>query len=136
MDNTKEVSKAIKRWLEDNGYSLAKVAEMFDSSPQSVSNSLSGDRFMGPNLAKKWAEAFGFNEVYLRTGEGQLISDNQPKKEKTDMEKAIEAIQSSNQITLKAQEQTDRLLSLLELQMGTKPWTVGKKEKGLRDGQK
>jgi len=136
MDNTKEVSKAIKRWLEDNGYSLVKVAEMFDSSPQSVSNSLSGDRFMGPNLAKKWAEAFGFNEVYLRTGEGQLISDNQPKKEKTDMEKAIEAIQSSNQITLKAQEQTDRLLSLLELQMGTKPWTVGKKEKGLRDGQK
>jgi len=136
MDNTKEVSKAIKRWLEDNGYSLAKVAEMFDSSPQSVSNSLSGDRFMGPNLAKKWAEAFGFNEVYLRTGEGQLISDNQPKKEKTDMEKAIEAIQSSNQITLKAQEQTDRLLSLLELQMGTKPWTVGEKEKGLRDGQK
>ena len=136
MDNTKEVSKAIKRWLEDNGYSLAKVAEMFDSSPQSVSNSLSGDRFMGPNLAKKWAEAFGFNEVYLRTGEGQLISDNQPKKEKTDMEKAIEAIQSSNQITLKAQEQMDRLLSLLELQMGTKPWTVGEKEKGLRDGQK
>lgn len=136
MDNTKEVSKAIKRWLEDNGYSLAKVAEMFDSSPQSVSNSLSGDRFMGPNLAKKWAEAFGFNEVYLRTGEGQLISDNQPKKEKTDIEKAIEAIQSSNQITLKAQEQTDRLLSLLELQMGTKPWTVGEKEKGLRDGQK
>lgn len=114
MDNTKEVSKAIKRWLEDNGYSLAKVAEMFDSSPQSVSNSLSGDRFMGPNLAKKWAEAFGFNEVYLRTGEGQLISDNQPKKEKTDMEKAIEAIQSSNQITLKAQEHTDRLLALLE----------------------
>ena len=39
MDNTKEVSKAIKRWLEDNGYSLAKVAEIFDSSPQSVSNS-------------------------------------------------------------------------------------------------
>jgi len=114
MDNTKEVSKAIKRWLEDNGYSLAKVAEIFDSSPQSVSNSLSGDRFMGPNLAKKWAEAFGFNEVYLRTGEGQLISDNQPKKEKTEMEKAIEAIQSSNQITLKAQEHTDRLLALLE----------------------
>lgn len=136
MDNTKEVSKAIKRWLEDNGYSLAKVAEMFDSSPQSVSNSLSGDRFMGPNLAKKWAEAFGFNEVYLRTGEGQLIANNQPKKEKTEMEKAIEAIQSSNQITLKAQEQTDRLLSLLELQMGAKPWTVGEKEKGLRDGQK
>lgn len=53
-------------------------------------------------------------EVYLRTGEGQLISDNQPKKEKTDMEKAIEAIQSSNQITLKAQEHTDRLLALLE----------------------
>jgi hypothetical protein len=52
------------------------------------------------------------------------------------MEKAIEAIQSSNQITLKAQEQTDRLLSLLELQMGTKPWTVGEKEKGLRDRQK
>lgn len=116
MDNTKEVSKAIKRWLEDNGYSLAKVAEMFDSSPQSVSNSLAGDRFMGPNLAKKWAEAFGFNEVYLRTGEGQLFPDKKDEghKEKTDMEKAIEAIQSSNQITLKAQEHTERLLALLE----------------------
>ena len=35
-----------------------------------------------------------------------LLPDNEPlpKKEKTDIEKAIEAIQSSNQITLKAQE--------------------------------
>ena len=52
------------------------------------------------------------------------------------MEKAIEAIQSSNLITLKAQEQTDRLISLLELQMGAKPWTIGGKEGRLRDGKK
>ena len=64
-----------------------------------------------------------------------LPGETPPKKEKTEMEKAIEAIQSSNQITLKAQEQTDRLLTLLELQMGAKPWTIGEKEKHLRDGK-
>lgn len=72
----------------------------------------------------------------LKRFRDEHVKDSQKPSEKTDIEKAIEAIQSSNQITLKAQEQTDRLLSLLELQMGTKPWTVGKKEKGLRDGQK
>ena len=64
-----------------------------------------------------------------------LPGETPPKKEKTEMEKAIEAIQSSNLITLKAQEQTDRLLTLLELQMGAKPWTIGEKEKHLRDGK-
>lgn len=54
----------------------------------------------------------------------QLIpGDTPPQREKSEMEKAIEALQSSNLITLKAQEQTDRLISLLELQMG-----VGKKK--------
>ena len=123
-------------YLKEHGISIADAAKMMGEPESFAYNSLSGQSGFGAERAKKWAEAFGFNEVYLRTGEGQLISDNQPKKEKTDIEKAIEAIQSSNQITLKAQEQTDRLLSLLELQMGTKPWTVGEKEKGLRDGQK
>ena len=96
---------------------------------------------LGVNYAGLVAAMNG-NEKYLTDSlvakAVSLLPDNEPlpKKEKTDIEKAIEAIQSSNQITLKAQEQTDRLLSLLELQMGAKPWTVGEKEKGLRDGQK
>ena len=132
----KKICLEIKMYLKEHGISIADAAKMMGEPESFAYNSLSGQSGFGAERAKKWAEAFGFNEVYLRTGEGQLISDNQPKKEKKDMEKAIEAIQSSNQITLKAQEQTDRLLSLLELQMGAKPWTVGEKEKGLRDGQK
>lgn len=70
-----EVSRAVKMWLNENGITLARVAEMFNSSPQSVSNSLSGDRYFGRNLAKKWAETFGFNPTYLMTGEGTLLGD-------------------------------------------------------------
>ena len=67
----------------------------------------------------------------------QLIpGDTPPQREKSEMEKAIEVIQSSNLITLKAQEQTDRLITLLDLQMGAKPWTIGGKEGRLRDGKK
>lgn len=75
MDNSKEVARAMKIWFEDNGYTLARVAEMFGSSAQSVSNSLSGDRFLGRNLARKYSETFGFNPTYLMTGEGSLLGD-------------------------------------------------------------
>lgn len=75
MGNTKEMARAVKAWLDANGYTLARVAELFNSSPQAVSNSLSGDRYLGRNLAKKWSEAFGFNPTYLMTGEGTLMGE-------------------------------------------------------------
>lgn len=74
---------------------------------------------LGVNYAGLVAAMNG-NEKYLTDSlvakAVSLLPDNEPlpKKEKTDIEKAIEAIQSSNQITLKAQEHTDRLLALLE----------------------
>ena len=72
---------------------------------------------LGVNYAGLVAAMNG-NEKYLTDSlvakAVSLLNEPIPKKEKTDMEKAIEAIQSSNQITLKAQEHTDRLLALLE----------------------
>lgn len=60
---------------------------------------------------------------------GSDIPAPQQKREPTSIDKAIEAIQSSNLITLKAQEQTDRLLTLLEHSMGIRPGTFyGEKE--------
>ena len=112
----KKICLEIKMYLKEHGISIADAAKMMGEPESFAYNSLSGQSGFGAERAKKWAEAFGFNEVYLRTGEGQLFPNkkNEGHKEKSDMEKAIEAIQSSNQITLKAQEHTDRLLALLE----------------------
>lgn len=73
MDTAKDMSRAVKAWLSDNGYTMIGIAEMFGTSQQAISNALNGSRFLGRNLATKWAEAFGFNKVYLMTGEGSLF---------------------------------------------------------------
>lgn len=80
MGSTKEVARAIKAWLEDNGYTMIMVAEKLGTSPQAASNAIAGNRYFGRTLALKWSEAFGFNPTYLMTGDGTLIG-NAPRSE-------------------------------------------------------
>ena len=72
------IAREIKDYLVDNGLTMTEVATRLGCSQQAVSNQLSG-RKIGENVARKWAEAFGFDLVYLMTGEGALLGSGATK---------------------------------------------------------
>ena len=67
-----KIAREIKDYLVENAITMTDVATRLGCSQQAVSNQLSG-RKIGENVARKWAEAFGFDLVYLMTGEGSLF---------------------------------------------------------------
>ena len=73
MTGHEKIAREIKDFLVDKGLTMTDVAARLGCSQQAVSNQLSG-RKMGQNVARKWAEAFGFDLVYLMTGEGSLFA--------------------------------------------------------------
>ena len=73
--NHVKVAREIKDYLAKKGLTMTEVAARLGCSQQAVSNQLSG-RKIGENVARRWAEAFGFNLVYLMTGEGSLLPEH------------------------------------------------------------
>ena len=71
-----KIAREIKDYLVRKGLTMTEVAARLGCSQQAVSNQLSG-RKIGENVARKWADAFGFNLVYLMTGEGTLFGSNE-----------------------------------------------------------
>ena len=67
-----KVARDIKDFLVEKGITMTEVAARLGCSQQAVSNQLSG-RKIGENVARKWVAAFGFDLVYLMTGEGSLF---------------------------------------------------------------
>lgn len=74
MTRHEEIAKEIKGFLEENGITLTEAASRLGCSQQAVSNQLSG-RKIGENVARKWADEFGFSLVYLMTGDGSLFPE-------------------------------------------------------------
>lgn len=74
MEKAKEVCLAVKAYFAQQNIKLVDVARMLEASPQTITEHLSGERYFGKARADKYAELFGFNPVYLRTGEGSLFS--------------------------------------------------------------
>jgi len=71
-----KIAREIKDYLVDKGITMTEVASRLGCSQQAVSNQLSG-RKIGENVARKWADEFGFNLVYLMTGEGTLVGSGE-----------------------------------------------------------
>ena len=67
-----KIAREIKDYLVEKGLTMTEVASRLGCSQQAVSNQLSG-RKIGENVARKWAEEFGFSLVHLMTGEGTLV---------------------------------------------------------------
>ena len=76
MDNTEKVVAEIKAYLRRNDISITEAAARLGVSQQAVSNQLSGRKF-GANVARNWADAFGFNATFLMTGEGPLEGEGE-----------------------------------------------------------
>ena len=72
-----KIAREIKDYLVENAITMTEVANRLGCSQQAVSNQLSG-RKIGENVARKWADAFGFDLVYLMTGEGSLFQKDEP----------------------------------------------------------
>lgn len=72
-----QIGEAIRSYLESKGLTQNDVAEKLGITQGAVSAYYRGKPF-GKNAARKWAEVFGFRENWLRTGEGPMLTGNQP----------------------------------------------------------
>lgn len=93
-----EVCQQIKAYLKYEGITINAVAERLGSTPRAVSAQLAGRPF-SRTTAAKYAEAFGFNETYLMTGEGSLVAgdpaqDGQPQGTQEKVERLLATIES------------------------------------------
>ena len=78
MEKEKQIASRMRSFLSENGISMSEAAERLGVSQQAVSNQLSG-RKLGPNVARNWADVFGFRVEYLLTGEGpSMESEDAP----------------------------------------------------------
>ena len=68
-----QIGEAIRSYLESKGLTQRDVAEKLSITQGAVSAYYRGKPF-GKNAAPKWAEAFGFRENWLRTGEGDMLT--------------------------------------------------------------
>lgn len=71
--STKEVCKAITEDLKKRRYTHKMAAEKIGTTPQNMSNMLSGRRQFSRNMAQKFSEQFGYSIEWLLYGEGEMF---------------------------------------------------------------
>ena len=101
----REIGRMISAYFKENGISQEDAASRLGlASKQVVANQLYGKRF-GRRVAAKYAQVFGFNELFLLTGKGELLnvvtSENERIKQENEELRAI----------IKSQQETIRELS-------------------------
>ncbi len=71
----REIGRMISSYFKDHGISQEDAAARLGlASKQVVANQLYGKRF-GRKVAAKYAAVFGFNELFLLTGKGELLNE-------------------------------------------------------------
>ena len=69
-----EQSDAVKAYIEEHGLVQKDIAQQMGISPASLNNLLNGRDNIGKRRAQRLHELFGFDVVFLLTGEGSLFS--------------------------------------------------------------
>lgn len=70
-----EVLRSVSLDFKRRGITHADAAEkMGFGSKQTVSNILAAKKYMSPTQALRFTEAFGYSQIYLMSGEGELLS--------------------------------------------------------------
>lgn len=72
MEKEQIIAARMRAYLQENHISMSEAAARLGVSQQAVSNQVSG-RKIGPNVARNWADVFGFRVEYLLTGEGPAM---------------------------------------------------------------
>ena len=77
MKSTEEIAIEVLAEFRRRGITLTKAAELLGVKQAGVSAYTTGKRAFGSNIARKWAETFGFSATFLMTGEGTLVPGEQ-----------------------------------------------------------
>lgn len=124
------------QYLKDSGiaHTQRDVAKKMGATPPNVSSAMRGDeKFLTGNFLKRFNLAYGgiFNEEWLIDGIGQMLCDSLPKNEtaaivnnqvgngnhfNSDMtvNQFMVELAAQRKLTEKAQEQMDRLITIIE----------------------
>lgn len=103
--NLKEIGHMVSAFFKENHISQEEVARTLGfTSKQVIANQLSGKKF-GKATAKKYATAFGFNEIFLLSGQGELLGNGS-----MDLEKLMKENEALHTI-IRSQQETIRNLS-------------------------
>ena len=126
MEKKERINQAFS-YLKDNGlvHTQRDLAEKMGATAPNVSSALKGvDNVLTDNFLLRFNNAFGgiFNDNWLLTGEGSMLSASDPNSVSASssadlsvaLNKAMDEIAAQRRITEKSQQQIDRLLSLLE----------------------
>ena len=102
----REIGRMIAAYFKENHISQEEAAIRLGlASKQVVANLLYGKRF-GRDTAAKYASIFGFNEMFLLTGKGDLLTSDDPSQMELLKKKNNELID-----LVKSQQETIRQLS-------------------------
>lgn len=92
----REIGRIVAAYFKQNRVTYDQVAKRLGfASRQVVSNQLAGKRF-GRATAAKYSTAYGFNELFLLTGKGELLHENHD--ELTRLKREIDELHKINRV--------------------------------------
>lgn len=71
------VGIALKSWLKANNLTQTQIADSLGVSQVRISKLISGKINFGRDMARRWADTFGFSYTFLLTGEGSLFDNDE-----------------------------------------------------------
>jgi len=78
-----KIGKELRKYFESQGIKQTEVAQRLGVKPPYITKIFSDEREIGKNQIEKWITQFGFNKVWLLTGEGEMLVNNETLPEQT-----------------------------------------------------
>lgn len=78
-----KIGRELREYFENQGVKQAEVARRIGVKPQYITKVFSNEREIGKSQIEKWVTQFGFNKVWLLTGEGEMLINNETLPEQT-----------------------------------------------------
>lgn len=72
-----KVGNAIREYFKTENLTQQQVADKFGVTQPFIGRVLRGQYSFGKNVAKQWADEFGFSYTFLLTGEGELFDNDE-----------------------------------------------------------
>lgn len=70
-----KIGKELREYFDNKGIKQTEIAKMIGVKPPYITKIFSNEREIGKNQVEKWITQFGFNKVWLLTGEGSMLKD-------------------------------------------------------------
>lgn len=107
------VAEELKMYFLMHDLSQKDVAQKINVQPPFVNNILSGRRKIGRQVAERLHQAFGFNKMWLLTGEGEMFAETPSKQESPTNEQVEQRIEQLETEIVRLQSQLDVLIKLI-----------------------